>query len=238
MLGHLAISLLLFLCHFALSFPIESLDQTPFSARRGDGETEMLGWMDPRIGGGRLLDYTSPNYGEPLNVIISGMSDPFVLTDYGFHYYAKSIGYSDECLGLHYGHIHEADLGDGDGRKSEQFLARQYYFPVWGTCWESLAGGHHFRAWKQNGTDANTGAWFLGASKEEDSSKNHKIVPNGYNLGRDWLVERAVAGSRWKGRWWKAELTWRDDLLEAGNDGVNHGIEQDGRVAVLTVIRL
>ncbi len=70
-------------------------------------------------------------------------------------------------------------------------------------------------------------------------------------IGRDWLVERAVAGSRWKGRWWKAELTWRDDLLEAGNDGlsashhciyvpnssagVNHGIEQDGRVAVLTV---
>lgn len=52
----------------------------------------------------------------------------------------RSIGFSEECLGLHYGHIHDADLGDGDGRKPEQFLARQYYFPVWGTCWESVAG--------------------------------------------------------------------------------------------------
>ncbi len=101
-----------------------------------------------------------------------------------------------------------------------------------------LLGGNHFRAWKQDGSDANTGAWFLGVSREENSSKNHKIVPNGYNLGRDWLVDRATAGSRWKGMWWKADLTWRDDLLDAGNEGVNHGIEQDGRVAILTVRRL
>jgi len=81
----------------------------------------------------------------------------------------RSIGYSEECLGLHIGHLHEADLGDGDGKKQQQYLARQYYFPVWGTCWESFAGGHHFRAWHQNGTHANTGAWFIGASKEEVS---------------------------------------------------------------------
>lgn len=92
----------------------------------------------------------------------------------------RSIGYSEECLGLHYGYKHQADLGDGDGRKSQAFLARQN-FPIWGTCWESLAGsyfqfnplvrriptgiltgGHHFRAWKQNGTEANSGAWFIG----------------------------------------------------------------------------
>lgn len=53
---------------------------------------------------------------------------------------ARSIGFSEECLGLHYGNIHRADLGDGEGRKDEKFLARQYYFPVWGTCWESVAG--------------------------------------------------------------------------------------------------
>jgi hypothetical protein len=52
----------------------------------------------------------------------------------------RSLGYSEECLGLHYGDLHEADLGDGDGKKKEYFLARQHYFPVWGTCWESLAG--------------------------------------------------------------------------------------------------
>ncbi len=42
------------------------------------------------------------------------------------------------------------------------YLARQAYFPVWGTCWESFAGGHHFRAWRQNGTHADSGAWFIG----------------------------------------------------------------------------
>ncbi len=52
----------------------------------------------------------------------------------------RSLGYSEECLGLHYGNIHEANLGDGAGRKQEMFLARQSYFPIWGTCWESVAG--------------------------------------------------------------------------------------------------
>ncbi|THH18361.1 hypothetical protein EW146_g2602 [Bondarzewia mesenterica] len=203
-----------------------------------DGSDITAGWVDPRINGGRFLDYTLPQLGEPLNIIISGLSDPFILTEDGFHNYAKSIGYSEECLGLHYGNIHKADLGDGEGKKAEMFLARQYYFPIWGTCWESFAGGHHFRAWKQNGTAANSGAWFIGASKEEHSRKNHKIVEDGYNVGRDWLVDRAVSGSHFKGIWWKAEVDWRTGLLEPGNDGVNHGIEQDGRVALLTVRRL
>ncbi|RDB14884.1 hypothetical protein Hypma_016362 [Hypsizygus marmoreus] len=220
------------LLSYAVSSPIQQVVLSKDSA-----DEVLLGWLDPRLNGGRFLDFTTPRYGEPLNVIVSGHSDPYILTDNGFHDYAKSIGFSTECLGLHYGDLHDADLGDGDGRKTEQFLARQYYFPVWGTCWESLAGGNHFRAWKQNGAEANSGAWFLGVSKEENSSKNHKIVPNGYNLGRDWLVERAIAGSRWKGKWWKADLEWRTDLLAPGSDGVNHGIAQDGRVAILTIRR-
>ncbi|KAF8158016.1 hypothetical protein B0H34DRAFT_789082 [Crassisporium funariophilum] len=196
------------------------------------------GWFDPRLNGGQFLDFTTKKKGEPLNVIISGHSDPMILTDSGLHLYAKSLGYSEECLGLHYGHLHEADLGDGDGKKLEMFLARQHYFPVWGTCWESLAGGQHFRAWKQNGTQANSGAWFIGASKELDSSKRHTIVPDGYNLGRDWFVERAVKGGRWKGIWWKADVEWRTDLIKEGKKGVNHGIPQDGKIAILTVNRL
>jgi hypothetical protein len=76
--------------------------------------------------------------------------------------HCRSIGYSNECLGLHFGNIHDADLGDGNGRNPEQYLARQAYFPVWGTCWESVAGGHHFRAWRQNGTHGASGAWFIG----------------------------------------------------------------------------
>jgi hypothetical protein len=121
--------------------------------------------------------------------------------------------------GLHIGNIHDADLGDGLSRKPEQFLARQYYFPIWGTCWESFYGGNHFRAWKQNGTIANSGAWFLAVSKEEEATENHMIVPDGYNIGRDWLVDRAIQGSRWKGMWWKAEVEWREGLLEPGNHG-------------------
>jgi len=196
------------------------------------------GWVDPRINGGRFLDYATKRWGEPLNIIISGLSDPYILTDNGFREYAKSIDYAEECLGLHYGKLHNADLGDGDGPKSEVYLARQHYFPVWGTCWESFVGGHHFRAWKQNGTEANSGAWFIAASKERDSRKGHTITPDGYNLGRDWFVDRALAGSRWNGRWWKAEVEWRTDLLEDGKQGINHGIAQDGRVAILTVLRL
>jgi hypothetical protein len=45
------------------------------------------------------------------------------------------------------------------------------------------------------------------------------IVPDGYNIGRDWLVERAIAGSRWKGNWWSAEVDYREDLIEKGSDG-------------------
>ncbi|KAH9179349.1 hypothetical protein EDB89DRAFT_2063438 [Lactarius sanguifluus] len=162
--------------------------------------------------------------------------------DSGF-FCCRTAGPSDtpnECLGLHIGNIHKADLGDGNGRTPELYLARQAYFPVWGTCWESIAGGHHFRAWRQNGTHADSGAWFIGASKEEHSQKRHKIVTNGYNLGRDWFVESAVVGSHQKGRnvWWGAEVEWRTGLLEPGSNGVNHGIAQDGRVAVLTVFRV
>ena len=59
------------------------------------------------------------------------------------------------------------------------------------------------------------------ASKEEHSQKRHKIVKNGYNLGRDWFVKRALAGSLWKGHqiWWRAEVEWRTGLLEPGSNG-------------------
>lgn len=41
-----------------------------------------------------LLTYNDPQFttkrlGEPLNVIISGRSDPFILTEEGLHFYAK-----------------------------------------------------------------------------------------------------------------------------------------------------
>ncbi|KAG8731095.1 hypothetical protein FRC12_019898 [Ceratobasidium sp. 428] len=188
-----------------------------------ESNIEPAGWHDPADGGGRMLDYTTIFWGEPLNVIISGNSHPDVLTHEGLHKYAKSIGFSEECLGIHIGDIHSADLGDGEGRKDEQFLARQHYFPIWGTCWESLAGGNHFRAWRQS----DTGAWFLAVSKEKYVGDHHQIIDDGYNIGRDYLVSRAVRRG--------ARVEWRDDLIAEGDEGINHGIAQDGRVAVLTV---
>ncbi|QRV92409.1 hypothetical protein RhiJN_20427 [Ceratobasidium sp. AG-Ba] len=231
-------------------WPWSSTDsQTPLD----DGK---IGYHDPADGGGRMLDYTTIFWGEPLNVIISGNSHPDVLSHQGLHKYARSIGFAEECLGLHIGDIHSADLGDGEGRKDEQFLgtspvhsifpanralklrvlplisidwrlpratARQHYFPIWGTCWESLAGGNHFRAWQQR----DTGAWFLAVSKEKYVGDHHQIVDDGYNIGRDYLVSRALR----KG----ARVEWKEGLIAEGDEGINHGIAQDGRVAVLTV---
>lgn len=54
----------------------------------------------------------------------------------------------------------------------------------------------------------------------QDSSKNHKIVDDGYNIGRDWIVERAVRGTYYKSQWWRAEVEWNvEDLLTPGNKG-------------------
>ncbi|KAH7099690.1 hypothetical protein BKA62DRAFT_709146 [Auriculariales sp. MPI-PUGE-AT-0066] len=188
-----------------------------------------MSWVDPRIRGGRMLDIVGdPSSGEPLNVIISGQSNPEVLTHEGFKDYSRSIGFSDECLGLHIGGPQLADLGDGIGVRKEQLLMRQTwrrYIPFWGTtCWESFAGGNHFRAWKQNGTMADTGAWFLATSKEKTGYKDHHmLIPDGYNIGRDLLVARALAVDAV----WEAEVVWVQ--------GVNHRIPLDGLVAVITV---
>jgi len=45
------------------------------------------------------MDIVSPGLGEPMNVIVSGLSDPRVLTDDGFLNWAQSLDMSTECLG-------------------------------------------------------------------------------------------------------------------------------------------
>lgn len=55
----------------------------------------------------------------------------------------------------------------------------------------------------------------------KDSSKNHRIDDDGYNVGRDYFVERAVAGSHWDGKWWKAEVEWREGLMPRGRRGMS-----------------
>ncbi|SCV71540.1 BQ2448_3128 [Microbotryum intermedium] len=218
-------------------------------------------FYDPRIRGGRLLNRVNDWNGEPLNVIISARSSPDVLRESGLIVYSKSLGLWKECLDLHGGGSQYANLGDGEGISSQRhilstvgenpnlpshssltagfqpelFVLRQSDWPYVGSCVESVVGGNHFRAWKQNGTQANSGAWFLSASKEMDIRGHHKIIPDGYNIGRDLIVAKAIAGTRYRRRIWTAEVEWIEGLLEPGNQGVNHGIAQDGRIALLTV---
>ncbi|GAA6031592.1 hypothetical protein JCM8097_006538 [Rhodosporidiobolus ruineniae] len=193
-------------------------------------------WYDPRELGGSLLNRNLWGGGEPLNIIISAQSSPDVLRQNGLVAYGRSLGLWNECANLHIGDPQEANLGDGKGWEAESFLMRESIRWPWiGSCLESVTGGNHFRAYKQNGTEANSNAWFLAASREVDFRKQHKIAPNGYNLGRDAIVSRAIGGTSYLGRSWEARVEWVEGLLAPGSDGINHGIAQDGRVAVLTV---
>ncbi len=130
-------------------------------------EEETIGWFDPRLNGGRLLDVSglhrvgngSPTLSEravhdeevwraaechhlwyigPVRPHRRGLPRLrkvrcFIAYGIGALLFitriARSLGYSEECLGMHMGHLHDANLGDGNGRTTELFLARQYYFP-------------------------------------------------------------------------------------------------------------
>ncbi|GLB37420.1 hypothetical protein LshimejAT787_0404710 [Lyophyllum shimeji] len=147
-------------------------------------QCQRVDFYDPRTRGGALLN-KSGSGGEPLNVIISGGSTPGVLTSTGFLDYARAVGMSRECLGLHKGDKQPANLGDGNGWVDEREVLRQHYhIPILGTCLETLVGGNHLRTYRQDGPDANSGALFLAVSQEEDLSEHHDIIPNGYNIGR------------------------------------------------------
>jgi hypothetical protein len=120
-----------------------------------------------------------------------------------------------------------AVLGATDGRQREALVP----VPVIGSCLESVFGGNHLRAWKQNGTDADTcastvarlrlnadprDAWFLAASQEKDSRSNHDVAENGYDRGRDRLVHAASRLKRWR-----THVHYLEGLLRPGNEGLN-----------------
>ncbi|KAI5114719.1 hypothetical protein M0805_006933, partial [Coniferiporia weirii] len=87
-------------------------------------DTEAVAFFNPTDGGGSLLDDAGGGLGEPLNVIISGLSSPDVLTDDGFLNFARSIGFSTECLGIHLGGPQSANLGDGNGAVNQTIELR------------------------------------------------------------------------------------------------------------------
>lgn len=94
-------------------------------------------------------------------VIVSALSSPEVLTKAGFidwaryslkapyllaflinrTVHARSIGFTNECLGFHIGNPQTANLGDGRGWVNESAVLRyDFNDAIVGTCLESLAG--------------------------------------------------------------------------------------------------
>ncbi|KAF8894914.1 hypothetical protein CPB84DRAFT_1782625 [Gymnopilus junonius] len=199
-------------------------------------ENQAVAFFNPTVGGGSMLDSAAPPLGEPLNVIISGLSSPAVLTDSGFLNFAQAIGFSTECLGIHLGAPQSANLGDGNGFVNQTVELRQDFGdPDLGTCLESLIGGNHLRVFRQNGPLANSGALFLAVSKEEDVEEGHTIVPDGYDIGRDQLVSSAVGTTSFGGVTYSTAAQNLTGLLPVGSDGINHDIAIDGIVTLLTV---
>lgn len=84
-------------------------------------------FIDPRLYGGSMLDQ-SAGLGEPLNVIISALSTPDLLTRKGLQGYLRSLDFDMECLGLHSGNPQRAFL-DPRGWVDENFLYREVYTP-------------------------------------------------------------------------------------------------------------
>ncbi|CCM02479.1 uncharacterized protein FIBRA_04579 [Fibroporia radiculosa] len=201
------------------------------SQRRGT-----VAYYDPTNGGGSMFDNANDGYGEPLNVIISGLSSPEVLNEDGIINFARAIGFSIECLGIHLGAPMSANLGDGNGWVNQTIELREDYgSAAAGTCLETLIGGNHFRVFVQNGTEADSGALFLAVSREEDVIEDHTIVPNGYDIGRDDFSAAAMGTTSYNGVTYNTVAENITGLMPAGSTGVNHGIAVDGIVTLLTV---
>lgn len=183
-----------------------------------------------------MLTNAFDGFGEPLNLILSGQSDPQVLSDTGFHNYWQSLNFSTECFGQHSGGYQAANLGDGNGSINQTGLFRYDFGNTGtGTCIESLDGGNHMRFWRQNGSSENTGAYFIAASIELNSTLGHDIEPNGYDLGRDAILAVANTSTSLNGVDYKTTVQMVSGLLSNGSAGINHGISIDGLVGLMTV---
>ncbi|KAI9448549.1 hypothetical protein H4582DRAFT_2051979 [Lactarius indigo] len=226
-------------------------------------EADAVPFVNPTLAGGSLLDRATPTLGEPLNVIISGLSSPGVLSDAGFLNFANAIGFATECLGIHIGDPQAANLGDGHGYVNQTIELRQDFgnVPI-GSCLESLAGGNHLRVFRQNGPSANTGALFLATDTNGMDQRfpgrgsvfltrippicfnvfeSHTISPDGYDTGRDLVVpsltvpsDKFVQGALGASGYHTVAQDITG-LLAPGSTGINHGIATDGVVVLLTV---
>ncbi|RDB14758.1 hypothetical protein Hypma_016392 [Hypsizygus marmoreus] len=260
----------LLLCSPTLSHAFDSASWSSFLWRRADTSRKVpeQGYYNPQANGGSLLTQIPVTYpmgqGEPVNAIISGLSDTDVLVDSevngGLRNYFLSFGFSSECLGQKSVGNQKVDLGDGNGYQNETSTIRwNYGDPALGSCKETIQGGNHFRYWVQNGPLANSGAIFMAVSYELPLARQHDIIPDGYNLGRDWLIgnitqssiptrnltdSSAYSGSTsWAGYTYQTDIKYLPGLLQNTSDGINHNITVgvdginavDGLVALFTV---
>lgn len=211
----------------------------PSSVQRRQSDSQ--GYISPLSNGGSMLTgNTASGLGEPLNVIVSGLSSAGVLNQAGFEEFSRSIYFSPgSCLNISQGGYQTANLGDGDGAQPQTNIMRYNYKQGdGGTCLESLKGGNHFRYWIQNGTAADSGAVFIAASVELNATLNHMIAPNGYDNGRDQLVGNATAGTLKSPGGFEYTVTKQTNsqlLSGISASQINHGIGIDGIVDVLTV---
>lgn len=213
------------------------------------------GFENPLLTGGVMLSkgHLDQPVGEPLNVIVSSMSSPEVLTPEGFLLWATSIQFGVSCLGQgDPSSFQYADLGkdnrevrQGSASGSNGVLRWNYGNPSIGTCLETFKGGNHLR-WYFQHTEKSGTAIFLAVSDELGLSEGHKVAKNGYNVGRDHLLSVALApgGTDWGGHFYSTTVEWVEAgiLLNATSENINHpdvALEgqpaQDGRVAVLNV---
>ncbi|KAI0289482.1 hypothetical protein BC826DRAFT_957107 [Russula brevipes] len=198
--------------------------------------TSPVDYINPQTGGGSLLDKDSGGLGEPLNVIISGLSSPQVLSDDGFVHFANAIGFAKECLNVHLGAPQTANLGDGHGWTNQIMELREDSGnSAIGACSETVKGGNHLRMWRQNGPTANTSALFLAVSEEEGLLDRHTISKDGYNAGRCNFVKGAVGSHQYKGVKYQTVVQNITGLVPPGSTSINHGISIDGVIALLNV---
>ncbi|KAJ3733848.1 hypothetical protein DFJ43DRAFT_198208 [Lentinula guzmanii] len=202
-------------------------------------QTTDADFFNPLLNGGSMLDQVPGVLGEPLNVIISAQSSPDVLTLDGIINFAKAIGFSTECLGIHSGAPQSANLGDGNGWVNQTIELREDYGdPTLGTCLESLIGGNHFRVFVQNGTEHPTGALFLAVSTEENVTEGHTTAPDGYDTGRDLFSAAAINNggtTSFGGTTYSTAGTNITGLIQPGSTGIEDGIATDGIVTLLTI---
>ncbi|KAF8228785.1 hypothetical protein L208DRAFT_1289762 [Tricholoma matsutake] len=194
----------LLLCSSTLTFASDTSSWRRVTASSSSRNVPPQGYYNPADKGGSMLDQVPdtipPGQGEPLNVIISGASDPAVLLSSqvggGLLNYYLSLGFATECLGQHLGVHQGANLGDGNGVQNETAVIRwDYGDPAVGTCKETIEGGNHFRYWIQNGAAANSGAIFMAVSYEEPLAGMFFVLPPSlpdFSAGRDWLVGNAT----------------------------------------------